>query len=217
MQLKTKKKIAKEVLLFFSGGLLALIIYLLIYPYNWYCSSKYDSIQKVIASKTIQADSLANEYNLKSKQQQWFYDVNSKEYDVAALGYKSYADLWNRIEAIYKSDSIEYKYSKTWSKELIEVLDKIGFHNVQMFKQFIEKNILTQIDKANKSKSDDIKSEILKLDSEKYRWELKAFTSNEQMKFAIKALIIILIIFYPVRLLFWLIVWSLKTLKERGE
>lgn len=217
MQLKTKKRIAKEVLLFLGSGLLALIIYLLVYPYNWYCSSKSDGVQTLISSKIIQSDSLSSQYNSKIKQQQWFYDENLKEYDVAAMGYNSYSDLWKRLEVIYNADSIEYKYSKIWDKALIELLNKIGFQNAQMFKEFVAKNIPTQTDKINKSKSDELKREITKLNSEKRIWELKTMTTDEQMQFAFKAFIFTLIILYPFRFLFWLIIWSLKTLKQKGE
>lgn len=217
MQLKTKKKIAKEVLLLLSSGVIALIIFLLVYLYNWYCNSKSEGLQTLITSKTIQSDSLIKHYNSKLKQQQWFYEGNLKEYDVISLGYNSYADLWIRLEVIYNADSIEYKYSKIWDKDLIVVLDKLGFHNAKEFKEFIAKNRLTQADKANKSKSDDIKNEISKLNSEKRIWELKAMTTDEQMGFALKALIIALIFLYPIRFLYWLIVWSFKTLKQKGE
>lgn len=217
MQLKTKKRIAKEVLLLLSSGVLALIIFLLVYPYNWYCSSKSDGVQTLITTKTIQTDSLISQYNSKLKQQQWFYDGNLKEYDVTALGYNSYSDLWSRLEAVYSADSIEYKYTKTWDKDLIVVLDKLGFHNAQEFKQFIATNILTQADKDNKSKSDDIKSEISKLNSDKHIWDLKTLTTDEQMWLALKAFIVALVFLYPIRLLFWLIVWSFKTLKQKGE
>jgi hypothetical protein len=216
MQLKTKKRIAKEVLLLLSSGFLALVIFLLVYPYNWYCSSKSDGVQTLITSKTIQSDSLISQYNSKLKQQQWFYNGNLREYDVTALGYNSYADLWNRIEVIYNADSIEYKYSKTWSKDLKAVIDKLGFHNSQEFKDFIAKNILSQADRDNKSKSEDIKSEISKLNSEKRIWELKTLTIDEQMRLAIKTFIITFIFLYPIRLLYWLIVWSFKTLKQKS-
>ncbi len=200
-----------------SGGIIALIIFLLVYPFNWYCNFKSEGVQALIKSKTIQSDSLINHYNSKLKQQQWFYEGNLKEYDVTSLGHNSYADLWTRLEVIYNADSIEYKYSKTWDKDLIAVLDKLGFHNAIEFKDFIAKNRITQTDKANKSKSDDIKNEISKLNFEKRIWELKALTTGEQMGFAIKALIIALIFLYPIRFLYWLIAWSFKTLKQKGE
>lgn len=217
MQLKTKKRIAKEVLLLLSSGVLTLIIFLLVYPYNWYYSSKSDQVQTLITTKTIQSDSLISQYNSKLKQQQWFYEENLKEYDAPSLGYISYSDLWNRLEVICNADSIEYKYNNTWDKDLIAVLNKLGFHNAKEFKEFIAKNRLTQTDKANKSKSDDITNEISKLNSEKRIWELKALTIDEQIRFALKALIIALIFLYPVRFLYWLIVWSFKTIKQNGE
>jgi|JI10StandDraft_1071094.scaffolds.fasta_scaffold740591_1 hypothetical protein len=214
MQLKTKKKIAKEVLLLLSSGIITLIIFLLVYPFNWYCNYKSEGIQTLIMSKTIQSDSLIKHYNSKLKQQQWFYEGNIKDFD---LEYNSYSELWHRLEVIYNADSIEYKYINTWDKSQIALLNKLGFRNANDFKEFIAKNRITEADKANRSKSDEIKKEISKLNSEKRFWELKAMTKDEQMGFAIKALIIVLIFLYPIRFLYWLIVWSFNTLKQKGE
>ena len=214
MQLKTKKKIAKEVLLLLSSGIITLIIFLLVYPFNWYCNSKSEGIQTLIISKTIQSDSLVKNYNSKLKQQQWFYEGNIKDFD---LEYNSYSELWLRLEVIYNADSIEYKYNNTWDKNQIALLNKLGFRNGKDFKEFIAKNIITQADKANKSKSAEINKEIPKLKSEKRIWELKAMSTDEQMGFAIKGLIIVLIFFYPIRFLYWLIIWSFNTLKQKGE
>lgn len=217
MQLKTKKRIAKEILLLLGSGLFTLTIFLFVYPYNWYCSSKSDGVQTIIATKTIQADSLLSQYNQKLKQQKWFYEQNLKEYDVSTYGYNTYDDLWKRLEVIYINDSIEIKYSKTWGRELVELLKKVGFQNAQMFKEFVGKNIFDQKDKADKLKSDYIQNEIVQLNSEKRIWDLKALSINEQRAFAVKAFIGLLIILYPLRFLFWLIVWSFKTLKQNGE
>lgn len=217
MQLQTKKRIAKEVLLLLSSGVLALVVFLLVYPYNWYYSSKSKGVQTLISFKTIQSDSLTSKLNSKLKQQQWFYNGNHKEYDVTANGYYTYVDLWSRLEELYKADSIDYKYAKTWGKDLKAVLDKLGFHNAQEFKEFIAKNTLSQSEKNNKSKSEDIIREISKLNSEKRILELKTLTTNEQLWFAIKAFIVALIFLYPTRILYWLIVWSFNTLKEKGE
>jgi hypothetical protein len=217
MELKTKKRIAKEILLFLSSVLFSLIIYLLVYPFNWYCSSKSEGIQNLVNSKTLQADSLAFRYNWKLGQQRWFYDVNLKEYDVTALGYNSYVDLWNRLEVVYSVDSIDYKYSNVWDRTVIEMLHKNGFHNAQAFKEFIAKNLLTESDKQDKLKSDDVKSEIAKLNSDKRTWELKALTCDEQMWFSLKAFVVVLIFVYPFRFLLWLTVWSFRTLNQKSD
>ena len=214
MQLKTKKKIAREVLLLLSSGIITLIIFLLVYPFNWYCNYKSESIQTLISFKTVESDSLVKNYNSKLKQQQWFYEESIKD---LKMEYNSSSELWQRLEEIYNVDSIVYKYNNTWGKNQITLLNKLGFGNGKDFKEFIAKNSLTETDKANKLKSTEIKNEILKLKFEKRSWEFKVKSTDEQMEVAIKGLLIVLFFLYPIRLLYWLIVWSFNTLKQKGE
>ena len=217
MQLKIKKLIAKEVILILGSMFLTLIIFLLVYPYNLYCKSKLDDISKTITYNKVKSKSLSSQYDIKLKQHHWFFNENAKEYDMQAASYNDAEKLWEQLENIYNKDSIEYKYNKVWGKDLIAVLDKIGFHNAQMFKEFISKNILSQSDKKNKDISNKLKSEISTLKSTKRMLIRKIFTMEEQIWFSIKAFIIILIFLYPIRILYWSFVWSTKTLKQKEE
>lgn len=194
MHLKTKKKIAKEVLLLLSCAVIALIIFIMVYPYNWYCDYKSESIQTLITSKTIQSDSLNNNFNTKLKQALRDFVATSN-----SLKYKTEEELMSKFPEFkgYDIQSLRdfvatansNKYSE---EELFSKFPEFGFGNVK-------------------------KNEILKLTSEKQMWEKKAMTTTEQMEFAIKTLIIALIFLYPIRFLYWLIVWSFKTLKQKGE
>jgi hypothetical protein len=217
MQLKIKKLIAKEVILILGSMFLTLIIFLLVYPYNLYCKSKLDDISKTITYNIVKSKSLSSQYDIKLKQHDWFFNENAKEYDMQAASYNDAEKLWEQLENIYNKDSIEYKYNKVWGKDLIAVIDKIGFHNAQMFKEFISKNILSQSDKKNKDISNKLKSEISTLKSTKRMLIRKIFTMEEQIWFSIKAFIIILIFLYPIRILYWSFVWSTKTLKQKEE
>lgn len=214
MRLATKKKIAKETLMLLSSGVITFILLLFTYLFNRYSSNKCEDIRALINSKTILADSLSKSINSKLNQQKWFYDENTKYFD---LGYNSYSDFWLRLEEINSSDSIEYKYNNIWGKNQIELLKKLGFTSGKDFKDFISKNRITDTDNSNNTKTKELKSEILALESEKRHWESKSFTSDEQMKFAIGGLVIILIFLYPVRILYWITRWSIKTLKQRNE
>jgi hypothetical protein len=185
MELTTKKRIAKEVLLLLSSVVLALFTFMMVYPYNWYCSSKSDEVQKHISALTIQSDSLISQYNSKLKQQQWFYDANLKE--SGKVVEFNYLELWNRLETLYNSDSIEYKYNNVWNKGLIEIFEKIGFQNSQEFNHFIKTNIFTQDDIDNKLKSDEINSEVSKLKYNKQKWLNKKLSFDKQMWFTLYA------------------------------
>ena len=60
IELKTKKNIAKEILLFLGSVIFALLIYLLVFPYNNYCISKVKEIDNLVILKTKEFDSLEN-------------------------------------------------------------------------------------------------------------------------------------------------------------
>ncbi|MCA0428053.1 MAG: hypothetical protein LCH37_11510 [Bacteroidetes bacterium] len=211
MRLATKKRIAKETLMLLSSGVITLLLFLFTYLFNWYFSNKCEGIKALINSKTILADSLSKSINSKLNQQKWFYEENTKYFD---LGYNSHSDFWLRLEVINSSDSIEYKYNNIWGRNQIELLKKLGFESGKDFKDFISKNRITDFDNT---KTKELKSEILALESEKRRWESKLITPDEQMKFAIGGLVIILIFLYPVRILYWITRWSIKTLKQKNQ
>lgn len=216
MKLKTKKLIAREVLLLSGSAILASFIFLSTYPYNWYYQSNSEHIYLSIKAKEKEADSLCRSYDDKKKHQDWFYDENKKRYDVT-VNFSSPRAMWERIAEIYRTDSIEYKYRHVWQKELIDVLNEIGFHNVTDFKKFVSQNLITAEDDSNKVKSNQIKEELSSLRRIRAANDQKIIDLPGQVRFGFRVFIILLFILYPLRFLFILLRWSLLTLRQTTE
>lgn len=211
MKLKTKKRIAKEIIILLSGFLLSLIIFLLVYPYNWIYESKAKKIQVSIISKKSQADSLDFAYISKLKERNWFFTEESKIFDS-----DSTVDiLWAGLEKIIDNDSLEYKYKNTWNEDQLIFLNKLGFTNATNFKNFISNNRLTETEKVNYKKANIIRKEMVKLIDNKENFEQKLLTFEEQTNIGLKAFILIIIISYPLRFLYLLVIWSFKILRQK--
>ena len=58
MKLKTKKIIAREIILLFSCALLSLLLFACIYPYNWIFEVKSKKLQESITLKKIEIENL---------------------------------------------------------------------------------------------------------------------------------------------------------------
>jgi|GEM_PF-1943578 len=215
MTYQTKRIIAREILLLACSGLLAVIIFLLVYPYNWFYQSKISSVEKNIQNESKIADSLGYSYLSKQKKQNWFFDENAKEGDVSKELNTS-NKLWILMEDLLKSDSIEYRYSNVWNKTILIFLNRIGFNSGKMFKDFIQQNSITEKDIENKKKAVIIENEIAVLDSKKNNYENKILSFDEQRVFSLKVFILILIILYPIRLFYLVVLWAIKILKQRN-
>ena len=172
IKLKIKKRIAKEIIILLSGFLLALIIFLLVYPYNWIYESKVRDIEKSIISKQKQADSLYAE----------FKNIISK----------------NRITGVDKDIPNDIsKFSKTQQFHAIVHGTTPVFGMVDMRNTYSKAPIAG----GGSYLTDDYKYKILSFE--------------EQKDFGVNVFIIILIILYPLRILYLLIIWSIKTIKQK--
>lgn len=195
MQLKTKKKIAKEIILLFSSGVIALIIFLMVYPYNWYCNSRSEIVQEQITSKTKQFENLDNnlDENLKQSLRDFVATANSGRYSTEDEVFAKFPEFEGYDRQILR-DFVATSNSGKYSTE------------DEVFAKFPEFKI----------PSAQIK-EIFKLKSEKEMWESKAWNISEHLDFSFSALLIVLIFLYPIRFLYWLIVWSFKTLMQKDD
>jgi len=213
MKLQTKKRLAKEIIIFFSSIILALLFFLSTYPYNWIYQKKISNLTETISIKERTADSLSSSYKAKLKKQNWFYNEISKDFDISE--YKTSDENWSRLQEIINRDSLEYQYKNTWGKDLVSFLSKLGFKNAIQFKEFILLNSFTKTEKTDYNKAIAINDEIKEINSEINNKENNLLSFDEQKENGIKSLIIILTIVYPLRFLYLLITWALKTMKQK--
>ncbi len=113
MNIKTKKIIAREFLVFLICIGISIVTFLAIYPYNYFMRNKIDSFKKDISEKKILSDSLSKSYMLKYDTQFWFTGEFNKKFNM------SNTKLWESLYEIAKGDSVKYKWENTWDNELI--------------------------------------------------------------------------------------------------
>lgn len=217
MNLKTQKKIAKEIVILFSSIVLACMFFLLVYLFNWIYGSKSLNLKKEILIKTELMDSLIIPYESKLMNQQWFYNENAKRYDISTAELNTADKLWARLEKIYYSDSLEYKYNNIWNIEVISLLDTIGFKSASEFNNFIASNIISISDEASKAKANELEKDIEKIKIKIHTYEAYKLTPTEQKKFGLNVWLGLLILIYPLRFFYFLIRWSFRVLRQKAD
>lgn len=212
MNIKTKKIVAREFLVFLACLAIAIVTFLIIYPYNNFKQKQIDNLTKDISSKIIISDSLSKAYRLKYEKQLWFTDRY-----MSKLGFpKGYSNekIWNGLYRIAKTDSVKYKWENKWDKDLIAFNKELGFETPQSFQDFILTNIVykNEIEKNQEAikinaEADVIRNKIIEI-------RKKIVPIQNQFKTACIAFIIAVIILFVFRYMFYGTKWSIKTLRS---
>jgi hypothetical protein len=231
MQLQLKKTIAKEILILFSCPLISLLIFFLVIPYNRYYTSKLESTQTSLILKTKELDSLIldnkkplsfvtkpylERTQLDSNLILMIKDGASKE---DAISYTTdYIKKYGRIP-----EYDEYGIPKVISNDNnqndpLNILNKRSRSESEVTKEinttciFIDS--LIQSNTNLNKRIVEIKNDIqhLKLSLSKYNQSI--ITASDKKYLVFNSLLAILIIVYPMRLIYYLIKWSINTLKH---
>ncbi len=214
MELRTKKIIAKEFLTLIIVLLLSGLVGLCIYPYNSLRRYQINKTEKEIAAQQIKSDSLSFGYKKKRKVQETFFNAISSEFNIAASNQNTVDKSWKVLSKVYHSDSIPIRFEKTWDAELVRYIKSMGYKDGKAFENFVGENLLNKNDSLNYEQSENVNQSISKLEIKVTRYKHNIFNSNEQIKFSLLVLIILLSIVYPIRFLILGIKWSLKTIKQ---
>ena len=213
MKLQTKKIVAREFLLFTIALALGFICFLFTYLYNNYRSSQTGSLDKAIAEKNKITNSLSYQYKIKSQKKDWFFGKFTAKFGSDL--YKN-EELWNRLSYLAEKDSIKYKWNN-WAKELTDFNKELDFNTPQKFKEFIDANRLNSNDSTNYNESLKINNDIAILQWQKKEIKIKKLSFKEQVRFGVTSTIILLIILFAARYLFYAVRWSVKVLKQKNE
>ena len=163
MQLHTKKVIAREFILFMITIVLVAGAFAGTYIYNFTQNNHALQLDEKMVSRTALADSLAKPYKSKMQNQQWFYDKNNEIVDLTHTEMNSPYKLWQRLDYLAATDSIQIKLDSVWTPEIKELLVTIDFDNPQKLTAFIDKNRLTETDSTDFSRAAAIFTEIEKV------------------------------------------------------
>ncbi|GEM_PF-1262200 len=184
---KTKKQIKKEFILLISCFLFSFILFCCIFPYNWILQSKYRNINKIIEKKNTDKKSL-----------------------VDAISYMEF--LRSDHEPNDLVDSIRLKIDCNSLASIKQAVLKPSESNL-VDSDFIT-TLLAKDDDYYYSKIASLKNintELEHLKNEKAKYNKSIFSLEKQLSFAFSALLIILIIMFPIRFLYLGIKWALKT------
>ncbi len=109
MKLQIKKIIAREFLILTISIGIGLLIYASTFPYNFYRQNNVVDLGQTITSKTLLADSLSKQFNVKTKGKKWLVQKFNEEFDFSSD--KSYLDtLIVQLDILAQKDSIKYRW-----------------------------------------------------------------------------------------------------------
>lgn len=208
------KIIAREFLLIFSTLVFALIVFLLISSANWYNASKVEYFQKHISSKEKEYDNLNFSYDDKMDAHQWFYDEHKKKFD---MGEDSSSEIfWSKFYNLYYHDSLNFFYDNIWQNSYVQFLKSLSFINADTFHRFIANNVITVVDNSHKLKADALETELDNLRPQREKSNSNLVGKKDQISFTFQSLFILLIVLYPIRFLYLMLIWSFKTLRKKS-
>lgn len=193
---------------------LGLLIFSCIFPYNSYQNKQVNKIENSILEKEKTADRLYKSVNAKRKNQEWFYNKVSSEFDISNSEYSELKTLWPILQRIAENDSTEYRWKNKWEQSLIDFHKGIGFKNAQELEKFIETNSLNTKDSIQLEKFNLIRNEVSTLKKRKIELETKVFDEHDRMNLLAGIGILLFGILFILRYLFYAVKWSIKTLKE---
>ena len=211
MKLNKKRIIAREFLLFLGCVLISSLAFIGTYPYNYSIDSKIDKLEKDIIPLTIAIDSLESTINAKVSKQKWFFEEWQKNPEYSAG--KDYNEMWQRLEYFHKKDSIEYKWNNVWANTTLDFTRSLGFKNPTQFDKFIKDNSLNDSELKIATETEPVRVKVANLESRIKKY--KILDIDDQLYFALIFLIIMGIIAFPIRYLFYSVKWSLRTLKQK--
>jgi len=211
MELNRKKRVAKELLIFFSCLLIFGISLIGIYSYNFVFKNSINNLENSIATYATEIENLESPITPKISQQKWFFEKWNENTDFQS--YDSYAELWDRIEYLQKKDSIEHKWNNEWNAKIINFTKNLGFENSNEFYDFIFQNSLNTDELKIKEKADIIRIEVNILQDKIQEKEQKIILYD--IYYALLILIIVGTIAYPIRIIYYAIRWSINVLKTK--
>lgn len=216
MHIRFKKIVAREFIILVTALTIGLIMFLCTCLFNMIMQKRMENYAMQIDEKTKQAEKLSSSYKSKLSKHSWFFEKFSSNYELSSdTTFDEREEIWNSFDNWALKDSIHYRWENKWDQEQRGFLKSIGFQNPQLLKSFIETNRLTQKDSADWNTSLAFNSELLLLKSK--REKIVILSYNQQIKFAKLSTIICLILFFGLRYLYYSLMWSIKTLKEKIE
>lgn len=238
MIIRTKKKIAKEILFLFTVIIFGIISYIGVYFYNLFLENKISNLSNTIKVKTTISDSLGKPYldfqerikNEELKFDEYGIPIRSK---FKRLYYLQDGDR-KKLDSLINQMHIEKV-----SSESIKIFEKDfkNLHSVEFYpenkslppfvkQKFIEYNgqelfaMSNSFAVSSKDSSNYTKSTLLNKELQNERYQIQEYkksliSSKEQRSFVLKVSLISFLFLFILRYIYYLVRWSLNTLKQK--
>jgi hypothetical protein len=217
MKLITKKIIAREFLILTLVIVIGLICFLSTFPYNSFIHHQIKNLKNEIDQKRTLSDSLSKPYSTKIQNQEWYFKKFNEEFDLGELN--TTEKWWNNSVQLAINDSNSIRWERFWNqdKTVLKSINKIGFLNGDSLQRFIITNTVDRSDIENKTKADNLKNDIAKIESKQKNAANSILTYHDQLFFSMISLITLVFISFGIRYFYYGVNWSLKTLKQKSE
>jgi len=213
MKLHKKKIIAREFLILLGCIALTVFVGLGTIPYNYFVNLHIENLPVSTQTLIKEIHNLEKIYKLKESKQKWFYNENKKRFSEAS--YISFTDLWGRLRDLQKADSIMYKWDNVWDKKVKEMFSAMGLKSGSDLNRFIAEYSFSKEDLVLKSTANLKYRELDKIRNQMRQGKDLLLDAKEQTNFVLVCFLLISIIVFPIRYLFYIIKWCIKTIKQK--
>lgn len=213
MRLKTKKFIAREFLILFSCGILGLLAFAGTYIYNLRIDSSVKELKASKASLEEKADGLERPFRNKVNAQKSFFLISERNrWHTENL---HYTQLWKKLEKLKITDSLDYRWKNKFNAQFKEELrSDAGLANRDEFRTFLIENSLSSDEQKQWEQVESLRTKAKDDNIKAIETSFLKMKDNEQLGFGLKSFFWMFIIAFPLRYLFFAIMWSFKTLRS---
>lgn len=178
----------------------------------------YDEFVSQYASLNNQRELWArlSEMELYTKTFSVFLEQYFPQEELYFTDFKRSEYLWEKLNTLLASDSIEDKFYNEWNHSTRNKLKTIGLDNPLKLIEFIETNSLNGTDLINIVKSDSLEREIKATSYSKRSTGKRKISKNRKNDITYNVIIIGIMLLFMIRYIFYSVKWSLRILKEKG-
>lgn len=212
-----KKIIAREFLILLSVAILWSVIYFSVFQYDNYQIKQFNNFTSKIKTENSKKIFDEKQIIIKNENQEWFAIKLFEKFDIFNAKKTEIESLWLDYKNIVDSDSLKYLWNNKWDKKLINFYNESGFKSSIDLKLFIQKNLINSKDSMTINHIREHSKKINNLTAERGLIENKIYEKYEFINFNYYSILILLLIFFFIRYLFYAIKWSLKVLEDEKK
>lgn len=213
MKLNKKKIIAREFLIFIVCALVFGLAFISTIPYNYVIESRIDTLEATSQSLSDCINKIQLHFSPKIDKQKEFFETSKSKGWLTTN--EKYQEFWIRLQKSVDNDSLRYKWNKFSTNFKRELRDEVGFETASDFENYIVNNSLTPKEVEQNTSALKIIDERETIESKIRTEKYKLMDFDDSLEFSLICLMIIGVLSFPLRYLFYALKWSIKTLKQK--